>query len=218
MVYRCSVSWSSPRHPQILPSVKYEPDPILPLSDAGLTKSASKRTRVIDEDEEIALFSRVRIRALNRNDNPFLITVLVLPSKRAWTLMHQQAQCFFDTGCFQGNIVSKDFARKLGYTPSDFMSLQPGERNGGISATGHIGIPEGALHLSWYHSSSPRVFRRMRFLISPTLQFDIVIGVDSILKHNILSAPKLIQLLSLPSRLESYCRRLKPQLFDQTKT
>jgi hypothetical protein len=191
MAYRCSVSWSSPKHPQALPSVEYEPDPIPSLPYVRLIEDPSKRTKVIDEDEEIALFSRVRIRALNHKDHPIIKLVSVLQTERAGTQMHQQARCCFDTGCLQGNIVSKDFARKLGYIPSDFKSLRQRERNGGTSATGHIYMPEGVLHLTWYHNGG-RLFRDMRFLVSPTLQFDIVIGAHSILKHGLLLPPKLL--------------------------
>jgi hypothetical protein len=71
MVYRCSVSWPSPKHlpsfsmktAQVFPSVEYEPDPIL-------TENPSMRKKVIDEDEEITLFRRVRIK-----------TSIILPAK-----------------------------------------------------------------------------------------------------------------------------------------
>jgi hypothetical protein len=88
-------------------------------------------------------------------------------------------------------MVSKEFAQKLGFTSADFKPPSFRERKGGMSATGHAHIPEGVIHLTWYHNSSPRLFRDMRFLVSPSEHFDIVIGATSILKYKLLSPPNL---------------------------
>lgn len=104
---------------------------------------------------------------------------------------HQEARCTFDTGCLQGNIISKEFALKLGYTEADFKPLKSRERNGGTSATGHAHMPEGALYITWYHNSSPRLYGGMRFLVSSETQCQLIIGARSIQKHRLLSAPVL---------------------------
>lgn len=107
--------------------------------------------------------------------------------------LKHETKCLIDTGNMQGNFVSRDFALKLGYTESKFRPLKDFERNGGTSSTGHTLIPPGAVHLTWYHSSSPRTFRDMRFLISEDPHFDLVIGARSIQKYNFLSPPNLGQ-------------------------
>ncbi|KAF2192619.1 hypothetical protein K469DRAFT_746012 [Zopfia rhizophila CBS 207.26] len=91
----------------------------------------------------------------------------------------------------QGNIVSKNFALRLGFAESDFKQLRPRKRNGGTTATGDILTVEGALNLSWYHGSSSRIFRDMRFLVSSAKDFDMIIGARSITKHNLISPPNL---------------------------
>ena len=103
------------------------------------------------------------------------------------------AKCLIDTGNMQGNLISRDFALKLGYTDSKFRPLKEFELNGGTSSTGHTLIPKGALHLTWYHNSSPRTFRDMRFLVSDDLHCDLVIGARSIQKYNLLCPPNLAQ-------------------------
>jgi hypothetical protein len=120
---------------------------------------------------------------------PWIQSVRVLPSKNAGIEEHQQARCMFDTGCLQGNLVSKEFAQKLGYTESDFKPLTSREKNGGTSATGHTHMPEGVLHLTWYHNTSPRLYNGMRFLVSPSQQYELVIGARSILAHKLISYP-----------------------------
>ena len=92
----------------------------------------------------------------------------------------------------QGNIVSEEFVIKtLKYRKSDFLPLNDRERNGGIGMDGGTIIPEGAILLTWYSASSPKVFRDMRFLVSPFSNFDLVIGARAIQKHGICSAPNL---------------------------
>jgi hypothetical protein len=101
----------------------------------------------------------------------------------------KEAQCIFATGNLQGNIVSRDFALKLGYTESQFGPLKQWEQNGGTSVTGHTFSPEGTVYLSWYRRrDSPRVFRDMRFLVVQNQQRDLLIGARSIEKYQLLSA------------------------------
>ncbi|KAI9773864.1 MAG: hypothetical protein M1840_006090 [Geoglossum simile] len=132
----------------------------------------------MDEDEDI----------FGSHGFPWIQTIHMLPSDKAG-IGHQQARCLLDTGCLQGNLVSEEFARKLGYTESDFRPLRPRESNGGTSATGHTHMPKGALHLTWYHNASPRLYSDMRFLVSPSQQYEIVIGAHSILKYKLVSHP-----------------------------
>lgn len=112
-----------------------------------------------------------------------------MPSENAGATNHQQARCMFDTGCIQGNLVSREFALELGYKESDFGPLSPREQNGGTSATGHAHMPVGVLHLTWYHNTSPRLYQGMRFLISPSQDYQLVIGARSILLHKLVSYP-----------------------------
>jgi hypothetical protein len=119
------------------------------------------------------------------------------------------AKCLIDTGNMQGNLVSRDFALKLGYMESKFRPLKDFEKNGGTSSTGHTLIPLGALHLTWYHSSNPRTFRDMRFLVSEDPNCDLVIGARSIQKYNLLCPPNLAQfgttlIKNLPGRFKNH--------------
>jgi hypothetical protein len=75
---------------------------------------------------------------------------------------------------------------------SSFGGLSKEEERGGTGITGDSHIPQGVVHLTWYHKSSTRVFRDMRFLISPTPHCDLIIGARSIQKENILSVPCLM--------------------------
>jgi len=122
---------------------------------------------------------------------PWILIVFAVSSAKVGTEVHQKARCTFDTGNLQGNIISKEFALKLGYTESDFEPLRPKERNGGTSATGHMHMPEGALHITWYHNSSPRLYDGMRFLVSSETQCELIVGARSILRHRLLSPPNL---------------------------
>jgi len=100
---------------------------------------------------------------------------------------HQQARCTFDTGCLQGNIVSLDLARRLGYTKFD--KLKTREQNGGMTVMGGTLRPEGAVHLTWYHNSSALVFKDMRFLVLADANVDLLIGAHAIVKYNLMSPP-----------------------------
>lgn len=149
-----------------------------------VTERAARKTIIIseveDEDDTFA-----------DTECPWILTVHAVPPERGGK-EHISARCTFDTGCLQGNIISKEFALKLGYIESDFKPLASTERSGGISATGHAHIPEGALYIDWYHNSSPRLFNCMRFLVSTNAQYDLIVGAFSICKHKLLSAPNLM--------------------------
>jgi hypothetical protein len=79
----------------------------------------------------------------------------------------------------------------LGYSPSNFSELLYNEKKSEVGITGHTLI--GAIHLTWYTKSSTRVFRDMRFLISPNAVCDLVIGARSIVKDNILPGAKILE-------------------------
>ena len=49
--------------------------------------------------------------------------------------------------------------------------------------------PEGAVHLSWYHSTSAQVFKDMRFLVLKNAEVDLLIGSHSLVKYNLISPP-----------------------------
>lgn len=93
----------------------------------------------------------------------------------------------------QGNLVSRAFVVDvLGYSESSFHKLTKVEKEGGAGITGHKLIPAGAVYLTWYHNTSTRVFRDMRFLVSENPMCDLVIGARSIQKANILDVPNLM--------------------------
>ena len=117
-----------------------------------------------------------------------MLTVSVYPCDDSQD--RQDAQCVLDTACLQGNIISVDFARRLGFT--SFQTLRHREQNGARVATGDIHTVIGALRISWFHNTSAKVFRDMRFLVSETAQVDLVIGTHSIVKHRLLSPPNLM--------------------------
>jgi len=123
----------------------------------------------------------------DQDDCPFIQIVSVFPRDNPALEHHQQVRCTFDTGCVQGNIISQDLAQTLGY--DEFEKLKPREQNGGTTVTGDWLRPIGAIHLSWYHSTSPQVFRNMRFLVLADAKVDLLIGVHSIVRHGIISPP-----------------------------
>ena len=100
-----------------------------------------------------------------------------------------EGRCLFDTGCAQGNIVSVEFAERLGFTPEDFKQLRAEERFGGISATGHKVEPLGVIKLTWYHKRSVKIFRGMRFIVTSNTNYEMVIGCSSLKKHDLVAPP-----------------------------
>ncbi|OCK94941.1 uncharacterized protein K441DRAFT_659385 [Cenococcum geophilum 1.58] len=122
---------------------------------------------------------------------PFTLTVSAWPKIDPRPGNFHSAQCVLDTGCLQGNIISKKLAFELGFDESDYKRLDQKEKHGGKTATGHILEVEGALHLSWHYESSPQVLRDMRFLVLDANGIDMIIGARSIIKHKLLSPPNL---------------------------
>jgi hypothetical protein len=117
-------------------------------------------------------------------------------SSRKDTNRHQvtkDAKCTIDTGNHQGNIVSRDFVvNVLEFPEANFKPLNDKERKGAIGITGNRFVPEAAIYLTWYHSKSTRVFRDMRFLITPNPHCDLIIGAYSIQANQLLDVPNLI--------------------------
>ncbi|KAJ4360924.1 uncharacterized protein N0V89_001493 [Didymosphaeria variabile] len=102
------------------------------------------------------------------------------------------ARCVLDTGNTQGNFISMDLARRLGFAESDIQPLTPREGNGGMVATGEVHKVLGFVRVSWFSQTSPRVFNQMRFLVSETAPVDLVIGTRSIQKEKLLNPPNLM--------------------------
>lgn len=102
-----------------------------------------------------------------------------------------RAQCTFDTGNYQGNIASRAFLEVLGYSESTFGPLSEDEKLGGVDASGNTLLPLGAVNLTWYAPKSTRIFRDVRFLVSPHPHYDLIIGAPFIEKHSLLGPPNL---------------------------
>lgn len=127
--------------------------------------------------------------------SPFIQNVFVLSKEKdeQGRFLCKEARCSFDTGNHHGNIVSREFlVRELNIPESEFMGkrLKKYEREG-ISITGHILVPDGAVRLDWYHAKSTQRYRDMRFLVSPHPHCDLVIGAQSLEKYGILASPNL---------------------------
>lgn len=116
---------------------------------------------------------------------PSILTIYV-DSNRQDTNRHpitKIATCTIDTSNMH-NIVSHEFVENvLEFPTSSFQKLTKAEEIGGT------GI-QGAIYLSWHHKN--RVFRDMRFLISLTPHYDLIIGARSIQHENLLEEPCLI--------------------------
>lgn len=144
-----------------------------------------------DDSDETVSISRVVASHLLTNqmfdhkESPFLKTVQISPRTNSFEYVN--ARCLFDTGCYQGNIVSKSLVERLGYTESDFEPLSAREAHGGQTVTGEQVAVEAVVRLSWHHNTSSHTYQRMRFLVSSSTQCDMIVGVHSILKHQLLS-------------------------------
>jgi hypothetical protein len=136
--------------------------------------------------------------------SPWILPVQVLMNRQDESshASTKTAKCTIDTGNMLGNIVSREFVEEVLQCPeSSIQKLTEEEERGGTGITGDLYIPEGAIYLTWYHKNSTRVFRDMRFLISPTKQCDLIIGARSIHRDNILSVPCLMgTLISDPTQ------------------
>lgn len=76
-----------------------------------------------------------------------------------------------------------------------------GEEHGGKAVTGHIHQVKGAVRVSWYHHTSPKVFVQMRFLVSESDGFDMLIGATSICKEKMLPAPNFgVDYIEVPGK------------------
>lgn len=127
------------------------------------------------------------VQMFDHNRSPFDLDVHVAPKTNS-TETHT-IRCWFDTCCFQGNIISKDFVTSLGFTESDYVTLTPREEFGGQMMNETIHSVEAAILLSWHHNTGPK-YRDMRFLISSTLDSHrMIIGTRSIVKHKLLAPP-----------------------------
>jgi hypothetical protein len=128
--------------------------------------------------------------AMNPDDCPWIPTVHVVSKEtdEDGRFVEKIAKCMVDTGNLQGNLISKDFLENLGYSSSDYTKLKSSDRDG-HSASGHPIVPEGAVKLTWYYPSSPRIYRDMRFLVLENPSHDLVLCAQAIKKHNILDSP-----------------------------
>lgn len=116
--------------------------------------------------------------------------ISVFPCEASHSRIPLEGRCVLDTACFQGNIISSEFAHALGFT--EFEPLSSKEQDGGIVANGSKHDVSGALYLSWFHSTSVKVYRDMRFLVSESAPVDLVIGTHSIVRHRLISPPNLM--------------------------
>jgi len=151
------------------------------------------------DDTEVCIFqspSKTRTLTIQPwKGSPWILPVYALSNRKDKDshFERKEAQCTIDTGNEQGNIASEDFVfNQLGYTMTDLSPLTDLEQRGGVAASGDKVIPLGAIHLTWYHSRSARVFRDMRFLITSNPRCDLVIGARSIEKHDLLLPPNLV--------------------------
>lgn len=144
--------------------------------------------------------SKLTGQMFDHKEVPFILTVAVYPCPESEVDQRQEGQCVLDTGCLQGNIISANFARRLGYR--SYEPLKAREENGGTVATGQVHTVLGAVHISWYHTTSPKVFRDMRFLVSESNQFDLVVGTHSIVRHGLISPPNLGVITTVSSSKE----------------
>lgn len=122
--------------------------------------------------------------------SPFDIDIYVAPKVNS-TEDHK-TRCLLDTGCLPGNIVSQELVDSLGYVPEDYEPLCYVEKEGAQTATGERLVFDAAILLSWHHNMSPQKFRKMRFLISSTTTVDMIIGIRSIIRHNLLIPPVFV--------------------------
>lgn len=122
--------------------------------------------------------------------SPWIQSVFVITMNNSVPV---RAQCTFDTGNYQGNIASRAFLLEvLGYSESMFELLAPGEKAGGIDASGQTLIPLGAVSLTWYAGRSTRIFRNVRFLVSPHHHYELIVGAPFIEANGLLGAPNFM--------------------------
>ncbi|KAJ4986324.1 hypothetical protein SVAN01_08141 [Stagonosporopsis vannaccii] len=142
--------------------------------------------RKIEESVKPAYSKKLDEDMFDHHRSPYDLDVHVAPKNKS--TRYKTTRCWFDTGCFQGNIVSKDIIEELGFDESDHIPLSTRERQGGKTMNGTIHNVDAAILLTWHHNTSPK-FKDMRFLISSTLDSTMIIGVRSIVRHSIMSPP-----------------------------
>lgn len=101
---------------------------------------------------------------------------------------YENVRCLLDTGCFSGNLVTRQLVESLGYIEADLQQPTPFESKG-VTLTGEPFNIEGVIFLSWHHGSSPIMYRKMRFLVVSSSRFEMIIGSDAITKHGLLIPP-----------------------------
>jgi len=133
--------------------------------------------------------------SVDETDSPWILPVYVLSSRKDSNkqFVPKEGKCTIDTGNHQGNIVSREFVLNVLQLPeANFQQLTKEEEKGAIGITDQKLIPVAAIYLTWYHKKSTRIFRNMRFLISPYQHYDLIIGARSIREHQLLDVPNLM--------------------------
>ncbi|KAH6674670.1 hypothetical protein B0J14DRAFT_19649 [Halenospora varia] len=159
-------------------------DCLLGLFSPRLIEKRAERRAIIkfsqEEEEE-------NEEPFDRKECPFIISVKVAQNG---SKTYQETRCLLDTGCLKGNLISKDFAERLGFTSSDYMPLTQREKTGGVFGNGQTFVPVGALLLTWQNNYSIGIFRKMRFFVLDALdpQHELIIGARTIVDYNLLSA------------------------------
>ncbi|KAF3038218.1 hypothetical protein E8E11_005933 [Didymella keratinophila] len=176
--------------------VRFEPS-ILDLVKGLFRRNSLKQkfersiTAIESDDMDERMFDRTR--------SPFDLDVHIAPKLNSTDF--RTIRCWFDTCCFQGNIISKQFVDDLGFEEADYEPLTPREELGGQTMNGTIHPVEAAILLTWHHNTGPR-YRNMRFLISSTLDsHTMIIGTRSIVKHDLLSPPVFMNRETRPKQV-----------------
>lgn len=182
---------SDPNHPN--PPIKRRRTQITELNLTwwdmflGLFIGPKRMSRKVQATVQFAVEEDSTDQIFDHRRYPFIVDVYAF-SFGSFELEHCQAvRCTFDTGCLQGNIISRTTANRLGF--HRFESLDSSEERDGHGITGHPHSVIGAIHLTWYTSTSPKMFTKMRFLVSESEAFELVVGAASIIRHNIISPP-----------------------------
>jgi hypothetical protein len=154
---------------------------------------------------------------MNPDDCPWIPTVHVLSKEKdeSGRFVEKIAKCMIDTGNLQGNLISKTFLEEhLGYTSSDYTKLK--DSDDGHSVSGHPVVPEGAVKLTWYHPSSVRIYRDMRFLVLENATHDLVLCAQAIEKHNIVNPPNFGDAHKVIKTKQDKCKQLNHLVYTLT--
>ncbi|KAF2786557.1 hypothetical protein K505DRAFT_343700 [Melanomma pulvis-pyrius CBS 109.77] len=150
----------------------------------GPSKTADRVRATIEEPDMDYDYGE----AFDHQKCPFFKTLSVISRSDGKPI---DERCAFDTMSLFGNVVSLEFATKLGYTEADFKELRSREKTG-LSSSGHAITPKGAIFLSWYHSTSPQ-YSNMRFLVVEDYHYDLLIGSEAIVRHKLMASPNFSQ-------------------------